>query len=176
MAKIIKLDRPRIAPGVGMPDFRFPAVYRTEGNYFETNDNNQLVVGKSIAKPKYSLDEKPAGYANARVSMITHLEPTIDDGWLIIRKHLSEEAVQGYLACLLDQDWLCDTTIDRTTRSIYRTPFGLYSIQHIKKQTERHEDHLLIFMGSRPDWFEEKCWVVRPNGEITTDIDSVLAD
>ena len=177
MAQIINLDRPAFAPRVGCKGFRFPAVYRTEGTYWtQDEDGDGIIAGDTPAEPNYSLNARPAGLANARVTMLQQLDPKIDNGWLIVRRHASENLASSYVECLCDQDWLCDNVRGQTVYNLYRTPMGVFTLQHITKQTERHEDHLMVFVAKDPSWIEERHWIVRSDGSVSEDVDGILAD
>ncbi|MEY9235442.1 hypothetical protein ABIF78_007765 [Bradyrhizobium japonicum] len=109
----------------------------------------------------YTLSDNPddlaTRIAKPVVTLIHHLDPSLDDGWLIIRRHYNEEVAVGYVAGVIDTDKsdLCDPP------QVYRTVAGTFTLLHRRPRIGA-ENHLIAFYApitAYEDWFG----IVRPD-------------
>lgn len=155
----------------------FPQVYRLTGNVWEFKDGrnpegcmikdwDEIQPSEEKAFPSYTLEHgrEYSKLSTPRWEPITHLDPIIDTGWLIVRYHASREAAEGYVDAMIDTN-PHDTSIERW--GTFQTEFGLFSILH-RQAAKQTRDCLLVFTTKAPhplgpvDWFH----VIGPDREV----------
>lgn len=149
--------------------FRFPAIFRVTGFCWQATADNEMVMvdGELVpdeTKPVtlYSLsndpNDLPMQIAKPAFTLISHLDPTVDDGWLIIRHHRSKDIADGYIAGMIDTDdseWT-------DTANVYQTEAGVFTLLYRMPRVGA-DNHLIAFyaeVGRFEDWFG----VVLPDG------------
>jgi hypothetical protein len=148
MASIIWLTTPRPHYGPRCPlGFRFPGVYRITGFSFA---DDMATANRELPVTYYSLsgDDGPIKIAEPVFTPITHLDPALDDGWIIVKHHPSREIAMGYLEGQID---MVDTLMNTFASSMYQAPEGPFTLLH-RKPRPTCEDHLLVFVANDPDY------------------------
>ena len=170
MAKIIQFV-PRIHGPRAPLGFRFPAVYRHTG--FSWKDLNLSGPDQRYPHLSYCLAaEEQDSVAESTLTPITHLDPSLDDGWIIVTRHSDEQRMGGYSEALTDAHPTRSTNAV-SHHSHYQTDEGLFSLLH-RPAPKGCENHLLIFKFfdpsrvSSPDLPAGAFWhhIVRSNGEL----------
>lgn len=169
--KIIQLFPRHYGPRCEALDLHFPGVYRITGCSWSMVGND-LVPNERWPMTLYGLAEDPdfRQIANAVFTPINHLEPGIDDGWIIVRHHQSDDQMTGYIEGVMD----CSNGLsENTPHTKYRTPNGLFSIHYRKHPRPGCKNRLLIFEATVPadNIIGEDTWshIVRSNGEVSLD-------
>jgi hypothetical protein len=122
--------------------------------------------------PAYSLNpDEEFETDNLKWIKITHLDPQIDSGWVIVRRHRSEGELKGYINGQMD--FLTDKMTQ--TVSIGCDERGFYSVI-AREAIEGCPDHLLVFvftmetellndLVTKPDIY----FIYHPDGQPTYD-------
>jgi hypothetical protein len=144
---------------------QFPKIYRRTGQF--------KGVG-AAAPPQYSFKADPSEWLeNSEAVEITRLDPDIDDGWVVVRRHANFDELKGYLNNQMDM--LSDEITQIS--SVHEDDTGLYSIT-CREPPVDSPDHLLIFVCSmdenpysidtidQPDSYT----ICFPNGSVSHDI------
>lgn len=132
MAQIIKLSTTRTSKVRGRNGTKFPQLYRGVGYSWDTPDEgyivNTLTPTDEPSTPFYTLQMGyDGGRANVQWTPIDRLLPEIDSGWVIVRKHKSRDALDGYLDGIDDA---ISHEKDPCVKSVYETNLGLFTVQH----------------------------------------------
>lgn len=143
-AKIIELKDYRTTVRSPKNKIPFPQLYRLTGVYFDAGamDNGRLEPGTEPAGPFYALQEQEGPkIANPKYEAIQRLDPAIDSGWVIIRHHMRDDYVEGYLDAHSDF-----RPPERDTyQMVYRTKEGLFTVMH-RPPNEGRPDHLIVYI------------------------------
>lgn len=124
----------------------FPTVYRVTGY---GHDIGELMKGNEKKglpiKPFYALKDEskenfPYGQFEVTCTPITHLDPELDTGWVIVRHHMNESEATGYVQALMD---IMEYETDNKA-CLYKTDQAIFTVIHRDKSPDG-EDHLLIF-------------------------------
>jgi len=174
-ATIIQLDHSR--RGVRSPSgVFFPTVHRITGCSFkEANDG--FVPDPDFPYVGYSLTtESSIGIANEAATAITHLDPQLDQGWLIVRRFANIETASAYLDGLYDAEPDLDWS---SGRKLWQTPDGIFTLHH-REARPNCPDCLLIHFDNVDDASRgpfEECWchIVSSDGTASANSD-ILAD
>lgn len=152
-------------------NLRFPAIFRLTGFYWEQNASGQMVANENEPVMLYTLSDNPDDtekIAKPVFTLINHLDPSIDDGVLIIRRHFTESIAEGYVAGVIDRDMgqSCQPP------DIYRTETGVFTLLHRRPRVGA-ENHLIAFYASFTvvdEWFG----IVRSDGSWHPKSESLL--
>jgi len=137
-------DRPAIQ-GPGWSSF--PQIYRVTGNSWDTDTGslevyNHLLPGEPV-ESHYTFDPIDQGtLANAVFTPIDRLDPDIDGaGWLLVRKHDSENDLDGYMNALID---LAYSLYDRVLGTVCKNNDGFFTLVH-RLASKGCEDNLIAY-------------------------------
>jgi hypothetical protein len=166
----------------------FPQLYRVRGYYLDGEASElkgEFVAGPDMGPPCYSFsDTDPCGYQNPRWEPIHRLDPEIDKGWVVIRRHLqAKERMDAYLDGIYDMWPKCPFRL-RMQRFLAEDE-GFTIVQR-EEAPPGLPDHLLIFIskimapvvktanfglisGGWMDFYH----IVFPDGTISNDGDSL---
>lgn len=157
----------------------FPQVYRLTGfgmkfkegkgptkhGFIENDDDMEPDLASPIL-PSYTLDTERvyATLGHPKWEPISHLDPTIDEGYVYVRHHENLDAMEGYIDALYDTE-----TYDIEDNFLsFNTDFGCFTILHRKANREA-VSHALVYRtkiadsigGGTLDWSK----VIGPGGE-----------
>lgn len=188
-AKIIDLKNYRSTVRNEKNKVAFPLLYRVTGKCWNfVEEAGEVVDAKPSdepAGPYYTLSEDyNLKLADEKHEMITKLDPAIDSGWVIIRHHMREEYIEGYLDAHTDYG---SPELRELTHGamIFRTKEGLFSVAR-RPANKGRPDHLIVYitkvadsgipeLGVPAGWIDS-VQIVHPDGTVTSNQDLLFED
>lgn len=173
MAKIIELKKYRKGLQFEQQGITFPQLYRVRGYYFDLKDS-VMVTSHQRAPACYSFSEEDqSGLTNITSEVISHLDPSVDSGWLIARHHRDQGNFEGYITAVVD---IAEDEEAALSVQGFQTKEGLFTLLQ-RNASPGCPDHLLIYsikeFDARVGMWAENCRIVHPDGHITKD-DGIL--
>jgi hypothetical protein len=163
------------------PKFYFPEVYRLEGYVEIAKQKKRRGVAK-LPKfvprfPAYTFNDTEAfGFIKPKWSLITKLDPKVDNGWVVVRHHHDDSHVEGYLDSQIDRYFDQDDVY--ATSQVMSTEYGTFSLTH-RAKVPGSPDHLLVLIfapdNDKPYNLQERIkrpnqyTICHPDGSITYD-------
>ncbi len=144
MGTVTRFEPPQT--GIICPDFgiRFPPLYRVQGVYWQDGPSGPEPSGVP-APVQYALDaEDDCGVACVQRALLRRLDPSVDDGWVIIRHHWSEESMEGYVDAFMD---LADGP--RSNDMSFILDCGFFTVLH-RRPRRRGPNHLIVYEACEP--------------------------
>jgi hypothetical protein len=131
-AKIIRLDDYRVSQiRCSQNGVVFPQIYRCTGSSWklregETLENYTTLLPSDDEHIFYTLlGEDDGTFANPKFEPLTRLDPSIDEGWVMLRHHQNHAEFDGFIYACVDLD-----RGDSLSQIGFETDQGLFTLVH----------------------------------------------